>query len=122
MWLSRQTAGNRRTAAADRGRVTIGGMTPAVYSGAERRNLPLFGPGGYYWRPEQGDSVLILKTGEEGEAPCVLGREAAGEVAAGEILIANGRGASIRLGADGSIRLTGALYLNGAPFPPTEEA
>ncbi len=122
MWLSRQTAPFRRSAAADRGVVTIGGGTPAVYSGVERRGLPVYGPGGYYWRPARGDSVLILKTGAEGEAPCVLGREmdAGAAVEAGEILITNGSGASIRLGADGSLYLTGVLYLNGEPFPPEE--
>ena len=121
MWLSRQVAGVRRSAAADRGVVTIGGCTPAVYSGAERRALPVFGPGGYFWRPAQGDSVLILKAGEDGEAPCVLGKELADEVGSGEILITNGSGASIRLDAQGNLWLTGRLMLNGEPFPPEGE-
>ncbi len=123
MWLSRQTAPFRRGSAADRGTVTIGGGAPAVYSGVERRGLPVYGPGGYYWRPAAGDSVLILKTGGEGEAPCVLGREMDRNtaVAAGEILITNGSGASVRFGADGKLYLEGVLYLNGERFPPEEE-
>ncbi len=121
MWLSRQTAPTRRSAAADRGVVTIGGGAPAVYSGVERRSLPVYGPGGYFWRPAQGDGVLILKTGGDGEAPCVVGREMdpAAVPEAGEILITNG-GVSVRLGRDGRIYLTGELMLNGKKFPPEE--
>ncbi len=119
MWLSRQTVPTRRSAAADRGVVTIGGSMPAVYSGVERRSVPVYGPGGYFWQPARGDGVLILKTGAEGEAPCVLGRAMDPETvpAAGEILITNGS-ASVRLGRDGKLYLTGELMLNGQRFPP----
>ena len=70
---------------------------------------------GYVWRPEEGEQVLVLKTGQAGEAPCVAG-QACGQdwnLAAGEVLIYSGS-ASIRIGG-GGIRLTGDVLVNGKP-------
>ena len=89
--------------------------TGGVYLAGERRELPVFGPGGYVWRPEEGEQVLVLKTGQAGEAPCVAG-QACGQdwnLAAGEVLIYSGS-ASIRIGG-GGIRLTGDVLVNGKP-------
>lgn len=77
MWISEQ--GRRRTepdGTALVGRVTLPGDPAGVYLAGERRELPVFGPGGYVWRPEEGEQVLVLKTGQAGEAPCVAGRPA----------------------------------------------
>lgn len=94
----------------------LGPGDPAgVYLAGERRELPVFGPGGYVWRPEEGEQVLVLKTGQAGEAPCVAG-QACGQdwnLAAGEVLIYSGS-ASIRIGG-GGIRLTGDVLVNGKP-------
>ena len=64
MWISEQ--GRRRTepdGTALVGRVTLPGDPAGVYLAGERRELPVFGPGGYVWRPEEGEQVLVLKTG-----------------------------------------------------------
>ena len=64
MWISEQ---GRRRAEPDGtalvGRVTLPGDPAGVYLAGERRELPVFGPGGYVWRPEEGEQVLVLKTG-----------------------------------------------------------
>ena len=91
------------------------GDPAGVYLAGERRELPVFGPGGYVWRPEEGEQVLVLKTGQAGEAPCVAG-QACGQdwnLAAGEVLIYSGS-ASVRIGG-GGIRLTGDVLVNGKP-------
>ena len=64
---------------------------------------------------KEGEQVLVLKTGQAGEAPCVAG-QACGQdwnLAAGEVLIYSGS-ASIRIGG-GGIRLTGDVLVNGKP-------
>lgn len=86
-----------------------------VYLAGEPAGAAVFGPGGYVWRPEEGEQVLVLKTGQAGEAPCVAG-QACGQdwnLAAGEVLIYSGS-ASIRIGG-GGIRLTGDVLVNGKP-------
>ena len=124
MWISEQ--GRRRTepdGTALVGRVTLPGDPAGVYLAGERRELPVFGPGGYVWRPEEGEQVLVvadldkydLGYGQAGEAPCVAG-QACGQdwnLAAGEVLIYSGS-ASIRIGG-GGIRLTGDVLVNGKP-------
>lgn len=54
MWISEQ---GRRRAEPDGtalvGRVTLPGDPAGVYLAGERRELPVFGPGGYVWRPGQ---------------------------------------------------------------------
>ena len=66
MWISEQ---NRRLRAeepaAQLGRVTLGGDPAAVDLGGERRQLAVYAPGGYAWRPAPGDRVLVLT--EEGK-------------------------------------------------------
>ncbi|ANU40418.1 hypothetical protein ADH75_18440 [Flavonifractor plautii] len=116
MWISEQ---GRRRAEPDGtalvGRVTLPGDPAGVYLAGERRELPVFGPGGYVWRPEEGEQVLVLKTGQAGEAPCVAGQACGRDwnLAAGEVLIYSGS-ASIRIGG-GGIRLTGDVLVNGKP-------
>ena len=82
MWISEQ--GRRRPQAdgtALVGQVTLPGDPAAVYLDGERRELPVYGPGGYIWRPAKDQQVLVLKTGAAGEAPaapvfCVWGARA----------------------------------------------
>jgi len=104
MWISEQ--GRRRTE--PDGTALVGrGTLPGDPAGG--------GLAGYVWRPEEGEQVLVLKTGQAGEAPCVAG-QACGQdwnLAAGEVLIYSGS-ASIRIGG-GGIRLTGDVLVNGKP-------
>ena len=75
MWTSeRERRTPVREAEAEVGLVTLGGDPAGVNLGGERRWLPVCSPGGYAWQPAAGDKVLVLKTGTEREAPCILGR------------------------------------------------
>ena len=116
MWLSERERRRveERRAAALVGQVTLGGDPAGVYLDGERRDLPVFGPGGYVWRPGLGQQVLVLKAGEQGEAPCVAGAECGGQwtLEPGEVLIHSGE-ASIRLKADGTVAVTGRMTVNG---------
>jgi hypothetical protein len=116
MWLSQR----RRQPAADGeaqvGRVTLPGDPAGVYLAGERRNLPVFGPGGYCWRPGAGEQALVIKTGTEGEQPCVAGvrNPEESDLEPGEVCIRTADGlASLRLEQGGVIRLDGHVYING---------
>ena len=75
MWLSeRDMRREQGEPAAELGVVTLGGDPAGVSLGGERRQLPVYSPGGVTWRPAAGDRVLVLKTGAAGEQPCVIGR------------------------------------------------
>ena len=79
----------------------------------ERRDLPIFGPGGYLWRPAREDQVLVIKTGSDGEAPCIAGKrnESEEKLEEGEVLIYS-KNASIRL-SRGMISMEGIVLVNG---------
>lgn len=118
MWLSQKRA-ERWESPAQVGVVTLEGDPAAVYQSSERRDLPVFAPGGYCWRPALGAEVLVLKTGAQGEGACVAGTRITANVAPGEVRIQSEGGASITLGADGTIRLEGDVLVNGVPLPGT---
>lgn len=113
MWTSewdRQT--QVREAEAEVGLVTLGGDPAGVNLGGERRWLPVYSPGGYAWRPAAGDKVLVVKAGGEREAPCILGKVQDGtDLAPGEVRL-TGTGSSLVL-REGSVRLNGAVQING---------
>lgn len=116
MWISR--AGKERPVewgTAQVGRVTLEGDPAAACAAEERRNLPVFGPGGYCWRPALDQEVLVLKTGDAGEESCVAGARCAGTVAPGEVYLFSGGGkAAIRLYNDGTVAITGRkVMVNG---------
>ena len=57
------------------------------------------------------DKVLVLKTGAEREAPCILGRVQDGtDLGPGQVRL-SGSDSSLTLGG-GCIRLTGAVWIN----------
>ena len=116
MWIAQQQKRRNGGGGSRVGQVTLGGDPAAVCLDGERRELPIFGPGGYIWRPARGDQVLVLKTGADGEAPCVAGARCGGAetLREGEVLIHCGS-ASIHLTAGGQILLTGDVYINGKP-------
>ena len=99
MWMSEQRGKQPiREAAAELGTVTLGGDPAGVNLGGERRWLPVFTPGGYSWRPTVGDKVLVLKTGSQGENPCVLGtQQQMDDLGPGEVKL-KGVDCSLRLG------------------------
>ena len=124
MWLSKQMRPAPPTADADMGMTTIGGEQTGVVTRGEVRDLPVYGPGGYVWLPENGKAVLVIKGGPGGEEQCVAGtaQEAVPEgLEPGEVCLFSGSGAVI-LSKDGSIVLRGTvkvegdLLINGEPW------
>ena len=79
MWIGQKIADSTRaredSTAVDLGITTIGGKTVAAETRGEDRNLPLYGPFGYFWHPNAGDRVLVIKGGVTGEEQCVAGVE-----------------------------------------------
>ena len=126
MWLARREMRTTPAEApAEDGVVTLSGEDVAVYAQGERRHLPVYGPGGYCWRPAMGDRVLVLKLGQEGEQCCVAGlrEEPPGGLKPGEVMLRAGN-ASIWLKNSGTVEITGeivlkgAVIVNGEPYKP----
>lgn len=110
MWMGERL--NRRDesqiTAADMGRTTISGETVAVVSRGELRELEVWRPGGYFWRPGRNDEVLVIRGGTAGEERCVLAMApgaAPEEIEAGEVCLYSAGGAAAVLRNDGSIVL-----------------
>ena len=117
MWLSSQSRKAQRSGqGAETGVVTLEGEKTAVYLAGERRDLPVLSPGGYCWRPAEGETVLVLKSGADGEELWVAGMPGDGtDLAPGEVRIQS-RQAAVFLGNDGSIDLRGTVKINGTPI------
>ncbi len=116
MWVSQQKGRNQAgQAPLELGNVTIAGEMTGAFTDGERRNLALVSPGGYHWRPQVGQQVLVLKAGTDGEVPCAVGALEGEfvEMEPGEIYICASGGASIRLGSDGRISLSGDVVIDG---------
>ena len=54
MWLSKQIKPATATVDADLGMTTIAGDQVGVLTRGEVRALPVYGPGGYIWLPQNG--------------------------------------------------------------------
>ena len=115
MWLVRQSKkADPQTEFPRLGQVTVAGDPAAVYLDGERRSLPVFAPGGYCWRPDLDQQVLVLKAGAAGETSCVAGARCQGAVEPGEVKIFVPDGPSIHLKRDGTVDIRGAsLRFNG---------
>ena len=84
------------------------------------RDLPVYGPGGYFWQPKAGDQVLVIKGGVSGDEQCVAGAaqvEPPEDMEPGDIYLSSGE-ASIYLHANGRIDIEGDLYINGTEYKP----
>ena len=128
MWLSeRDMRREQGEPAAELGVVTLGGDPAGVSLGGERRQLPVYSPGGVTWRPAAGDRVLVLKTGAAGdrvlvlktgaagEQPCVIGRTQQGTdgLAPGAVrLAAPGGGGGVLADREG-VNLYGTVKVGG---------
>ena len=97
---------------AQTGQVTLAGTPAGVGLEGERREIPIFGPGGYRWAPGRGDQVLVVKTGPE-ESPALVGVRQEEALEPGEVFLSVAEGAGIRLKPDGTIALTGKITVNG---------
>lgn len=118
MWISRRAwPESKREALAEGGEVTVEEQV-GVYAEGERRGLPVYGPGGYRWRPCAGEQVLVLKLGQDGEQPCVAGSAIdLDSISAGDVEIYT-EGARIRLSKEGRVDIDGQLFINGEPYAP----
>ena len=115
MWISQRNKGQEsQDGVAQMGTVTIGGNPASVYWDGERRNLPIIAPMGYRWAPMTGDQVLVIKSGDQGESPCVVGAQVSENMTPGAVQIVNGqKSASITLDENGNIWLVGTVFVNG---------
>jgi len=127
MWLSRQMKNALPTADADLGMTTIAGNSVGVVTRGEVRALPVYGPGGYIWMPQNGEAVLVIKGGPGGEEQCVAGmRQAAAPegMRPGEVYLHTPGGAAVYLKQNGTVELqgqveiSGSLIINGEPYKP----
>lgn len=97
---------------AELGEVTLGGDPAGVVLGGERRSIPVYGPGGYAWRPSVGDQVLVLKAGAERESPCIVGRVQGDlNLGPGETAVSGGDSAVYL--KKGQLDLQGSVTING---------
>ena len=128
MWLSKQIKPSVPTADADLGVTTIAGGSVGVVTRGEVRALPVYGPGGYTWLPENGAAVLVIKGGPGGEEQCVCGtkqHQPPEDMQPGEVYIYGPGGGSVYLRSGGVIELRGntisiegSLMINGEPYRP----
>ena len=127
MWLSRQMKQVQTAAEADLGVTTIAGGSVGVLTRGEVRSLPVYGPGGYVWLPENGSAVLVIKGGPGGEEQCVAGmqqRRAPEGMRPGEVYVYGPDGNAVYLKQDGTVELqgkvniVGSLTVNGVPYRP----
>ena len=116
MWTASQMkqANTANQGTADVGVVTSSGMEPGVFLGVERRRLPLMVPGGYRWQPRAGETVLVLKAGDNAEVPCILACPSpeAPPLQPGEVEL-TGPGCSVKLAQNGQVHVEGTLTVNG---------
>ncbi len=99
------------------GVVTASGTENGVLLGSERRWLPVMAPGGYRWSPRAGETVLVLKAGNDGEAPCILAgqMQEKNPLQPGEVELV-GPGCSLTLTQGGEVAVQGTMMINGKPL------
>lgn len=119
MWTASQMkeTNTARQSVAAVGVITTAGTENAVLFGSERRWLPVMAPGGYRWKPQTGQAVLVLKTGNDGEMPCILAGQMREEdtLQPGEVELI-GPDCGIKLTRDGKVEVQGAVMVNGKPL------
>ena len=128
MWLSKQIKPATATVDADLGMTTIAGDQVGVLTRGEVRALPVYGPGGYLWLPQNGAAVLVVKGGPGGEEQCVTGmkqRETPRGMKPGEVFLYGPGANSVYLKQDGSVEVKGTtvsvegqLIINGQFYVP----
>ena len=115
MWLSQRFRNEARSEmTAETGPVTLGGIHAGAYLSGERRGMPVYSPGGYLWHPAVGQEVLVIKTGADGETPCIAGVRQEEDPGPGEVLLfSQDAQSSIRLSQGGNVRISGNVHING---------
>lgn len=127
MWLSSKMRPAPATADADLGVTTIAGDSVGVLTRGEVRAVPIYGPGGYIWMPENGGVVLVVKGGPGGEEQCVCGMKQGAPpkgMLPGEVLVYGPGENCVYLKRDGKVVLRGevcvegSLWINGSAYAP----
>ena len=128
MWLSQQLRPAPATTDADLRVTTIAGSSVGVVTRGEVRTLPVYGPGGYVWMPENGVAVLVGKGGPGGEEQCAAGKKQVSVPAGmrpGEVYLYGPGGSSVYLRENvdlefqgGTVSIQGSLVVNGMPYRP----
>lgn len=106
-------AKEERTAALAQVSYSLEGGDWGAVADREYRRQPVLSPGGYRWRPSEGQEVLLLHT-VDGDLCAGTTAEVRG-LAPGEVEIIGPAGSSILLRADG------AVVINGTVFPTAKE-
>ena len=109
----------QNTASAQSGTVTVEGAEAAVYTGGEERGVKVASPRGFFWKPMNGENVLVIKGGVFGEEAYIVGavQQDGGTLNAGEVRIASARGnAEIVLRNSGRVDINGSVFINGEPY------
>jgi len=128
MWLAQRSKQASPAAEADLGVTTIAGGKAGVMTRGEVRALPVYGPGGYVWMPENGTAVLVIKGGPGGEEQCVTGMKQATApkgMKPGEVFLYGPGDNSVYLKKDGTVEVRGTkvciegeLMINGVLYEP----
>ena len=121
MWLSKKLTQHelQNAASAQSGTVTAEGTEAAVYADGEERDVKVASPRGFFWKPGNGENVLVIKGGVFGEEAYIVGavQQDDGTLSAGEVRIACARGgAEIVLKNSGRIDINGSVFVNGEPY------
>ena len=114
MWLSEQSVKVKTDNGTETGIVTVSGPEPAAMVDSERRNLRLVTPGGFSWRPETGDEILIIKDSENGKLSAgVISKNGPENIEAGEVLIYS-RNSYVHIKNSGNIVIHGNVQVTGS--------
>ena len=118
MWISKlgNFSAQNYDSVAEVGRVTVDTEPLGVMLSYETRNVALAAPGGYIWRPVEGQGVLVIKCGENDllAVASTDPRETSLPLAAGEICLQSDGGAELYLRGDGRVQIVGDLDVSGS--------
>lgn len=94
------------------GAISVGGVSTTVAASGDQASAAVFSPGGVYWIPRRGDSVLVIKAG--GTENCIAGveMEPPEDMEPGEVRLES-QSASLWVKNDGTICLSGRVLVNG---------
>lgn len=115
MWTGQRSAGQKESYQpwVERGVVTQSQEVMGVYLDGERRQFLQVSPGGYQWKPKQGETVLVLKENQGDGSQHIVGTCGdSGDLNPGDVVISGGGLARVALEGD-LVTVTGELRYQG---------
>lgn len=111
MWLSQKLANQKGTNGSEMASTTAtnGGMISASAYSGEYRDIPVFSNFGYFSKPTDNTSALVIPFEDTGACVGFLPTEQP-SLSLGEILIKAPSGAFIKLCADGTVSINGTIF------------